>query len=72
MLAYQLMRACSHHCRLPFLPCRCLANNDAPTGAARIPLEATLPADWEGWGGSTGGKRRSGAVHRSLNLKVGR
>ena len=26
-----------------------LANNDVPTGAARIPLEATLPADWEGW-----------------------
>ena len=26
-----------------------LANNDVPTGAARIPLEAVLPADWEGW-----------------------
>lgn len=33
----------------PCRPCRVLANNDVPTGAARIPLEATLPADWEGW-----------------------
>jgi hypothetical protein len=31
-------------------PIRVLANNDVPTGAARIPLEACLPADWEGWG----------------------
>ncbi|KAL4421530.1 hypothetical protein ABPG75_010821 [Micractinium tetrahymenae] len=30
-------------------PIRVLANNDVPTGAARIPLEAQLPADWEGW-----------------------
>ena len=30
-------------------PIRVLANNDVPTGAARIPLQATLPADWEGW-----------------------
>ena len=36
----------------PVLPSACsvLANNDVPTGAARIPLEAALPADWEGWG----------------------
>ncbi|KAL4855418.1 hypothetical protein ACK3TF_003964 [Chlorella vulgaris] len=30
-------------------PIRVLANNDVPTGAARIKLEAHLPADWEGW-----------------------
>ncbi|KAL4418676.1 hypothetical protein ABPG77_010623 [Micractinium sp. CCAP 211/92] len=30
-------------------PIRVLANNDVPTGAARIPLEAQLPSDWEGW-----------------------
>jgi hypothetical protein len=30
-------------------PVRVLANNDVPTGAARIPLDARLPADWEGW-----------------------
>lgn len=26
-----------------------LANNDTPTGPGRIPLEALLPDDWEGW-----------------------
>jgi hypothetical protein len=31
------------------LVCSVLANNDVPTGAARIPLEAQLPPDWEGW-----------------------
>jgi hypothetical protein len=30
-------------------PIRVLANNDMPTGAARILLDAQLPADWEGW-----------------------
>jgi hypothetical protein len=30
-------------------PVRVLANNDVPTGAARITLDARLPADWEGW-----------------------
>jgi hypothetical protein len=34
----------------PACPRRVLANNDVPTGAARIPLEVCLPADWEGWG----------------------
>ena len=33
------------HCRRL---CRVLANNDVPTGAARIPLEALLDAGWEG------------------------
>lgn len=33
-----------------------LANNDAPTGAAIIPLEAQLPADWEGWTAGEGGE----------------
>ena len=28
--------------------CRVLANNDVPTGPGRIPLEAALPAHWEG------------------------
>jgi hypothetical protein len=28
---------------------RVLANNDVPTGPARIKLDAHLPADWEGW-----------------------
>lgn len=26
-----------------------LANNDVPSGAARIPLHVALPSDWEGW-----------------------
>ncbi|PSC68915.1 UDP pyrophosphate synthase [Micractinium conductrix] len=30
-------------------PIRVLANNDVPTGAARIPIDVQLPADWEGW-----------------------
>ena len=30
-------------------PIRVLANNDVPTGTASIPLQATLPSDWEGW-----------------------
>jgi hypothetical protein len=30
-------------------PVRVLANNDVPTGAAKIRLEARLPSSWEGW-----------------------
>ena len=52
-----------------------LANNDAPTGAARIVLEATLPSDWEGWSGGSGSSKRSAAAEparRVLKLaKVG-
>ena len=47
---------------LPAPPSRSvLANNDVPTGTARIPLEAVLPADWEGWSGGSSSKR--GAPH---------
>ncbi len=42
--------------------CSMLANNDAPTGAARIVLEATLPSDWEGWSGGGGSNKRSAAA----------
>ncbi|PRW45335.1 hypothetical protein C2E21_5855 [Chlorella sorokiniana] len=52
-------------------PIRVLANNDAPTRAARIVMEATLPSDWEGWsggGGGSSGKRSAAAqpAHRKL------
>ncbi|PRW39236.1 hypothetical protein C2E21_7108 [Chlorella sorokiniana] len=51
-------------------PIRVLANNDAPTGAARIVLEATLPSDWEGWSGGSGSKRSAAAKlpHRKPKL----
>ena len=65
-------------------PIRVLANNDVPTGAARIPLEAQLPADWEGWivedaalaADAAGGEPlaaspRNGAAERRRKLQVG-
>jgi hypothetical protein len=36
--------------------CSVLANNDVPTGAARIKLEARLLSDWEGWAAEGGGQ----------------
>lgn len=41
-------------------PCRVAANNDAPNGPADITLEATLPADWEGWEGAAPCKSSDG------------
>ena len=43
-------------------PIRVLANNDVPTGAARITLEARLPADWEGWGSDAAGQSAARAL----------
>lgn len=58
--------------------CSVLSNNDAPTGAARIVLEATLPSDWEGWSGGSGssggglsGKRSAAAQPAQRQQKVG-
>ena len=50
--------------------CSCLANNDAPTGAAHITMEATLAADWEGWSGATAAKKR-GMQTTPRAIKVG-